>query len=324
MTKNGNKKIKNPLLDIVDEEVSKIPVSTSFFEKIGLISILIISVGIFVLSIISLIVDIFIKFNFGSVLIDMIFMVVSLIATYFIFNILRRRMVTELLVDTAFQEGVYSKLQPLIDNIASAQTGNDIMLDRISKIDLKVENILKEKRVGSSVPEKGRSVTDEYIALGTTVKFVIKSIFMIVITMAIFMFLVNFNLGGITPYATLSIFILWWLFITNEYDLWRDSSAWSMVFFPILIIPATFIILSNILNYNVLMALLYLLLGLYSTLYYTWAVYVSTGSLPFLTRREFGEREIAKSEREEFFASQQKGLLQQIFKEVKNAIRKRG
>lgn len=312
-----SKNEKNPLLDIVDEDVTRMPIQLSFFEKIGLVSILTILAGIFILSVISLIVDIFIKFSFFSVIVDTIFMMISLVASYFIFNILRRKMVTELLVDTAFQQGVYSRLQPLIDNIASAQTGTDIMLDRISKVDLKVENILKEKRVGESV-------VDEYVALGTTNKFVIKSIFMIVITMAIFMFLVNFNLGGITPYATLSIFVLWWLFITNEYDLWKDSSAWSMVFFPILIIPTTFIILSNILNYNVLIALLYLLLGLYSLLYYFWAVYVSTGSIPFVTpKRDSEERARELEDKGEFFVSQRKGFLYDVWKDARETINRK-
>lgn len=312
-----SKNEKNPLLDIVDEDVTRMPIQLSFFEKIGLASILTILAGIFILSVISLIVDIFIKFSFFSVIVDTIFMMISLVASYFIFNILRRKMVTELLVDTAFQQGVYSRLQPLIDNIASAQTGTDIMLDRISKVDLKVENILKEKRVGESV-------VDEYVALGTTNKFVIKSIFMIVITMAIFMFLVNFNLGGITPYATLSIFVLWWLFITNEYDLWKDSSAWSMVFFPILIIPTTFIILSNILNYNVLIALLYLLLGLYSLLYYFWAVYVSTGSIPFVTpKRDSEERARELEDKGEFFVSQRKGFLYDVWKDARETINRK-
>jgi hypothetical protein len=142
---------------------------------------------------------------------------------------------------------------------------------------------------------------------------VVKSIFMIIVTMAIFMFLVNFNLGNVTPYVSLSIFVLWWLFITNEYSLWKYTGAWSFAIFPIIVLPVTIIILANLVNYNVLMALLYLSLSFYIIIYYIWAIYVTTGSIPFL-KPKLDE----KSEKTHgFFALQQKGLISEIFEEMK-------
>jgi hypothetical protein len=316
-----NEKAKNPLLKS-SEDISTISKrSITYFEKIGLVSVLILTLAIFILAVISLIVDTIIKFSF-LFLLDIIFIILSAVAVQFLINIIRTKMVTELLIDTAFQKGVYTRLQPVIDNIATSSTGTDVVLDKISKLDTKVENILKEKTT-VQIPEEGK-LLEEYISLGTTVKFVIKSIFMIVVTMAIFMFLVNFNLGGITPYLTLTIFILWWVFITNEYGLWKDSSAWTMVFFPILIIPATFVILSNILNYNVLMALLYVMLGAYIVLYYVWAVYVSTGSIPFLAPSDKKKELVKESnktehipEEEHFFEVRQPSLLNTILKKMK-------
>jgi hypothetical protein len=125
--------------------------------------------------------------------------------------------------------------------------------------------------------------------------------------MATFMFLLNFNLGNITPYAVLFIFILWWGFITNEYNLWRESSAWVMVFSPILVVPVAVMLLSNLLNYNVLMATLYLSVGFYTFIYYVWAVYASTGSLPLITTKKQEPKESG------FFALQQKGMFKKLF-----------
>jgi hypothetical protein len=121
------------------------------------------------------------------------------------------------------------------------------------------------------------------------------------------MFLLNFNLGGITPYAILLVFVLWWGFITNEYNLWRESSAWIMVFFPILVIPVAVMLLANLLNYNVLMATLYLSIGLYTFTYYVWAVYASTGSLPLIETKKQEPNESG------FFALQHKGMLKRLF-----------
>lgn len=327
MNKDSNQ-IKNPLVDL-DEDISKIPIEFSYFEKVGLISLCIISIGILAFACLSLFIDIFIKTDFLSVFVDMTIIILCVAGIYFVINTFKRKMVTEMLIDTAFQEGVYNRMESLIENIATAQIGTDIVLDRISKIDLKVENILKEKKQGPVEYEYRKCFGDlmeESISLGTTFKFVIKAIFLIVITMAVFMFLVNFNLGRITPYATLSIFIIWWIFITNEYSLWEDMSAWTMVFMPILVVPITVMILSNLLNYNVLIAILYSLLGLYSFLYYIWAVYVATGSIPFVTtkinRFEESESESESEKRGEFFASQQKGIFQEVIEVVSYRFKK--
>jgi len=310
--KNKEEIIKNPLLDIVDEDVSRMPIRLSFFEKIGLASALIIFIGIAILSSFSLIIDIFVKLDFISIFIDIFVLILCIAGIYFIFNIIRKKIVTEVLVDTAFQHGVYTRLQSLIGNIAQAQVGTDVVIDRIANLDKKVENILKERR-----EEKfGTRFLEESISLGTSVKFVIKTIFMIVVTMALFMFLVNFNLGRITPYASLSIFILWWLFITNEYSLWQNTVAWSFAFFPIMIIPVMVIIMANLVNYNILMALLYLSLSLYTIIYYSWAIYVTTGSLPFINPKE----DQLSEKRDDFFASQQKGMVRELFKEMKHRV----
>jgi hypothetical protein len=304
-------KIKNPLLENYDNDISKMPMQLSFFEKIGLASILILSIGILILSSFSLLVDIFIELNLFAILIDLFVMTTCVAAIYFMFNIIRKKIVTDALVDTAFQHGVYARLQPMIENIAEAQVGTDIVIDRISNLDTKVENILKERKYESKIDTT--EIMQESIWLGTSIKFAIKAIFMLIITMAIFMFLVNFNIGPITPYATLSIFILWWLFITNEYSLWKGTGAWSFVAFPIIVVPVMVMIMANIINYNIMVALLYLLLGIYILTYYIWAIYVTTGSIPFIKPKQYDTMD---KRGDGFFALQQKGILRDVSKEM--------
>lgn len=297
-------KVENPLLDI-NEDISERPIyGLSFFEKIGLASSLFISIVILIIAGISLFIDFFIKSDYLYVLIDMLIVVMCSGAVYFIFNVFRKKVMTEILIDTAFQEGVYKRLQSLVENIAQAHVDTNIMLDRMSNMDMKIENILKDRYTRDI---KSSDLMQEPLAIGTSIKFAIKAIFLIVISMAVFMFLINFNLGGITPYAVLLIFILWWGFITNEYKLWKETHAWSMVFFPVLVVPVTVMLLYNLLNYNVLIATLYLSLGVYTFIYYLWAIYASTGSLPFITMKK---QEPAGSE---FFALQQRGLLKDSF-----------
>jgi hypothetical protein len=299
---NIRDKMKNPLLD-VKEDISIKPFQRfSFFEKIGLNSALIISIVILILSGVSFYIDIFIKLNYLYILIDLSIIIVSLYALYYLLNAFKRTIITDRLIDTAFQEGVYARLQPLIENIAQTHVDTNIVLDRISSIDLKVQNILKERYARDI---SSGDFMQEPIAVGTSIKFAIKTVLLIMVTMAAFMFLLNFNLGGITPYAVLLVFIMWWGFITNEYHLWKETSAWAMVFFPILVVPVTVMLLGNLLNYNVLMATLYLSVGLYIFVYYLWAVYVTTGSLPFIIPQK------KEHVTNEFFALQKKGILKE-------------
>ncbi len=303
---NIRDKMKNPLLDSNEDIFVKPFQHVSFFEKLGLISALIISIFILVFSGFSLFVDFFMKSDYLYTLIDLSIIVMCIGAVYFVFNAFKRRIITDVLIDTAFQEGVYAKLLPLIENIAQTHVDSNIILDRISNIDLKVQNIMKER---SERDIKSADFMQEPLAIGTSIKFAIKSIFLMTITMAAFLFLLNFTIGGITSYAVLLIFIMWWGFITNEYNLWKESSAWAMVFLPILVVPVSIMVLSNLLGsnyYNVLMAILYLSVGLYTLVYYLWAIYASTGSLPFIVTKK--QQPVVDG----FFALQQKGMLKEL------------
>ncbi len=296
-------KKKHPLIDI-DEDISIKPLQRlSFFEKIGLISALVISIIILSLLLFSLYIDFFIKTNYNYAVLDITIGIIMLSSLYFILNAFKGRVVTEILIDTAFQEGVYARMQPLIENIARAHVDTNILLERLHNLDLKVQNISKE-RYEKEI--KTSDLMQEPVAVGTSIKFTVKSIFLITLTMAVFMFLVNFNLGGITQYAVLLIFFLWWGFITNEYKLWKEGAAWTFVFLPVLVVPVTLMILNNLLNYNVLIAALYFSIGVYTFLYYLWANYASTGSLPIIVPEK------QEPVTGEFFSLQQKGLLNEI------------
>ena len=300
---NIRDKMGNPLLD-ADEDISvKTIQRLPFFEKMGLFSALIILIAILIFSFFSFYIDIFVKSDFLYTLIDLSIIVLCLGAVYFIINAFKKRVITEVLIDTAFQDGVYARLRPLVENIARSHVDTSVILDRISNIDSKVQNILKERYAREI---KSRDLMEEPIAVGTSIKFAIKTVLLISVTMAFFMFLVNFNLGGITPYVVLLIFIMWWGFITGEYNLWKEATAWGVVFLPILVVPVTVMLLGNLLNYNVLMATLYLFVGLYSLGYYIWAIYATTGSLPVISTKK---QEPAVSE---FFALQQKGMLKEL------------
>lgn len=290
----------------------------SFLEKMGVISSLIMGMSVLVVASISLVID-FGRLNIVNIIADLILVIMGTTSLYFIYGIYRKKVIVETLLDTAFQEGIYNRLKPLINNISNSRVDADVMLDRMSSMDIKIENILKgqiskvndlDKYEGRDTDKYVETVMQRQVTIGTSLGFIFKSIFMLIITMATFMFLVNFNLGSLTPFVTLSIFVLWWVFITNEYSLWKNTYTWLFISFPIAIIPVSVMILGNLVNYNILMAILYVTIGIYTVIYYMWAIYTTTGVIPFIRKREYNDDK-------KFFLSQQKGMLGDILTEVK-------
>jgi hypothetical protein len=315
-----NNEIKNPLTDIKNTSEMSTPLRLSFFEKIGLICAIIFFAIVLIFTLFSAVIDIFVKFNFANIFIDILFIWGSLMMLYLFINLIRKKVVTETLIDVAFQQGVYQRLEPVLENIAEEQVGIDVVLDRLSTLDKKVENISKAGR--SETKETGpvgtvrgivAEMLREEIILGTSLRFLFKAMFMVILTMAAFMFFVSFDLGLITPYVVLSIFFLWWLFITGEYSLWNETGSWIFIAFPIIMIPVTVIVVSSYLNYNVLMAMLYSFIGIYTFTYFIWAVYKTTGSIPFITIR-------SENPESEFFASQRKNMFLILYAEAKTRL----
>jgi len=93
--------------------------------------------------------------------------------------------------------------------------------------------------------------------------------------------------------------------------------AWGMVFFPVLVVPVLVMLLTNLLNYNILLAMIYLFVGLYTFTYYLWALYAATGSLPIIGLKK---REPMTSE---FFALQKKGMLHEMLDPLLSQLKKR-
>ncbi|NJD53228.1 MAG: hypothetical protein FIB07_10210 [Candidatus Methanoperedens sp.] len=302
---------RNPLIDI-DEDIFIKPFHQySFFKKIGLMSALIISIVILIFSIFSLYNDIILTDNYNYAIIDLIVIVlVCMFVVFYIIDEFKSRIVTDILIDSAFQEGIYKRMHPLIENIAKAHIDTNLLLEKVEKIDLKIQNLSKEsyeKEINTD------NIMQEPIALGTSIKFTVKSIFFITLTMAVFMLLVNFNIGWVTQYAVLSIFFIWWCFITNEYKLWNEKNAWSFVFLPVLLVPVIVMVLNKTLNYNLLIATLYFFVGSYTIVYYLWANYISTGGLPFITIKK-------QNQTQDFFSMQKNGFFTDLLRSVASRL----
>jgi len=120
----------------------------------------------------------------------------------------------------------------------------------------------------------------EIIAPGVTSKFTTKTILLTIFTMAGFLYVLEFPIG-VAHYVTLVFYLVWWLFITNEFEIFDETDAWIFVAIPILTIPIGAIFLHALFSLNAMIGVLFGGLAVFVLVYYSWALYLKKGVLRF-------------------------------------------
>jgi hypothetical protein len=251
-------------------------------EKIGLAFALLTAIILLGFSLFSLIIDTIYKFYLYGILIDLIFLAIGFFLGYFSFRMYKKSAYYEGLVSSAFDEGIYTRLEPVLRKVAETSIEMEDLESRLNKIDHMVQTVIDEQVKTEKSP---RVEVEKAIVPGTSMGFVVKTIFLTIITMSGFLFMIYTSIGA-AHFATLLFYVLWWLLISSEFKLFNNTSAWVMVFVPILLIPVGFMILDAFMQINSVIALFYACLALYAFLYNSWAVYETKGTLPF--NFEFG------------------------------------
>jgi hypothetical protein len=249
-------------------------------EKIGLAFALLTATILLGFSLFSLIVDTILKFDLYGILIDLIFLGIGIFLGYFSIRMYKKSVYYESLMNFTFDEGIYTRLEPVLRKVAETSVEMEDMKSRLNKIDRMVQTVLEEQVKMEKSP---RVEVEKAIAPGTSMGFVVKTIFLTIITMSGFMFMINTSIGA-AHFATLGFYVLWWLLISAEFKLFNDTAAWVIVFVPILLVPVGFMTLDAFMQINNVVALFYALLALYASLYFSWAVYETKGTLPLSLR----------------------------------------
>lgn len=252
----------------------------SAMEKIGLAFALLTAIILLGFSFFSLIVDMIYKFDLYGILIDLIFLGIGIFLGYFSIRIYKKSVYYESLVNSAFDEGIYTRLEPVLRKVAETSVEMEDMESRLNKIDHMVQTVIEEQVKMEKSP---RVEVEKAIAPGTSMGFVVKTIFLTIITMSGFLFMIYTSIGA-AHFATLLFYVLWWLLISSEFKLFGNTASWLIIFVPILLVPVGFMILDAFMEINNVVALFYACLALYAFLYFSWAVYETKGTLPFSIR----------------------------------------
>ncbi|KAF5427442.1 hypothetical protein C5S39_13475 [Candidatus Methanophagaceae archaeon] len=248
-------------------------------EKIGLAFALLVALIVLGFSLFSLIIDLVINFNLYGIVIDLIFVGIGIFLGYFCIRMYKKTTYYENLMDTAFDQGVYERLEPVLRKVAETQVEMETLEGRLGKIDHMVQTVIDEQVKRESSPEVE---IERSIAPGTSMRFVTKVILLVIVSMSGFTFMISTSFG-LVHLATLGFFVAWWLLIASEFNVFDRNVTWIVLFLPIILVPFSFMFLSiaGLYGLNNILGIFYACLALYALLYYSWAVYVTKGTVPF-------------------------------------------
>lgn len=181
--------------------------------------------------------------------------------------LLQKETFMQRIADETFDRVIYQRLEPVLRDVAEVQVGINNMHDQMEMLNLNIETLSNKKN-------------QTFTAMPGNISYFTKYIVLINITLAVFLFMLQYPFEYI-PYMVTILFILWWIAITLEYKLWKVEIAWTWIFFPIIILPISTIIMNGYLADYQLFGLLSFGLCIYIISYYSWCSFKVKGVLPF-------------------------------------------
>jgi hypothetical protein len=216
-----------------------------------------------------------IKVDIPVILPDIIFLIIGIFALIVSIRMIKKSIVFEQFLDMGFEEGIYARFEPILREIANAQSETKVINERLDNMNLNIDKLRKR-----SVELKLGNSNAFGIDISAQISRFLRLVLLINITLAVFIYLLTFT-REFTPTLLTVMFIIWWLEITYDFNLWHRNSAYTWVFFPVLTIPVTAILSAIILGHDLLIGVMMLVLAAYSIAYYSWSRYVVEGMLPF-------------------------------------------
>lgn len=239
----------------------------SSVEKIGVVFTVFISFFVVVFALSSFYYD-YKNYNQINILLDMGFLAFGLVASMGSLKLLRRSIVQEMLLDTAMEKGLYSRMEPVLKDIAALKYE---VADLHEKLDLTRlhEKPSKPVVVSSPVPAQPTAT----INMGTFMDMdMYLRIFMFINITALTLVYLIVLPGPFEPYIFGGLFFLWWLFITQKFKLWKSTGSLAWGLMPLILVPVLNVALEAFVGINQKIGVLSLMLMFYAFVYYYWSV----------------------------------------------------
>lgn len=190
-------------------------------------------------------------------------------------NLVRRSIVMDRLIDMGFETGIYTRLEPVLKEISGSQVALYRMEEQMTNLNINLDRLGK-RSVHLKIGGESAFGIDLHAEMIRFLRYVL----LINITLAAFIFLITFT-RSYTPVLITALYVIWWLEISYEYNVWHRSSAWIWVFIPLLLIPIATILGDIMFGSELLIGGMGIGLAIYATAYYSWSKYIIEGTLPF-------------------------------------------
>jgi len=224
---------------------------------------LFIGIIIFVLSLFSFHAD----YQFGrpltNLIIDVLLLVFSAMLIGGTLNLRKKLSSYEVSANKAFNEIIYSRLKPILEEMA-------IGIVEINKLSKKVENVERKISVIEELAATQKLSPEEKI------NFYFKSIIVMIFYIGIFIFMTQYIVSYVHLISSL-LFLIWWLFITFEFDIFDRGEALIMLVAPPLIVPSVYLITKTLAGVAATHGLIFILSAVYAYYYYTIAKNLKSG-----------------------------------------------
>ena len=269
-------------------------------EYIVVISMVITALYLMVTSFFPLVYNIVTSFEPVNFLMNLFYFILGIGVLSGAFLVFKKETHLEHVADDTFDEVIYKRLEPVLRDVAEVQVGLTGVHNTLEMMNINLEKMGTEKEPATSPIQQTMSVeapaqTNMYL----------KYVVLINITLATFLFMLQYPLEYI-PYTVTVLYLVWWAVITGEFKLWNVEPVWMWAFVPILILPVYTIIMNAYLRDYQMFGSLFIGLVAYVILYYSYCTNMVRGVLPFnlhIALREFKEKLQEKTEE-----TQDKGL----------------
>lgn len=262
-------------------EIDKIKSKHPFFDKLGIICMFFSAIYLFIISVPHLIENLTEKLDETNFVYNLLIFLIGIGVIYSTFAFYRRIIFIEYSINTAFEQVIYPRFEPVLREVAEVQVGLDEMRDYIKMLNLNLDQLRKSQMSIQSADTKISvpNITD-YIRIVVLVN----------ISSFTFYFALQ-HVGNYIPYILLILYLIWWIEITYEFNLWNFSKAWVWMFPLIIFIPTVSIIMDILIGPAKLIAYMAIGLVIYSFTYYTWCLYRVQQVLPFDLHKRLRELE---------------------------------
>ncbi|HIE30851.1 MAG TPA: hypothetical protein EYP67_00500 [Methanosarcinales archaeon] len=248
----------------------------SLLDKFGVFSMALASIYLIYKSIFPIIFNLtgdFDKFDFIA---NLIILAIGIGVLYGAIVFARRTVLYAQSIDHAFED-IYPKIEPVLREVVSIQVDLEMMSGRLDTINTSIEHLKKQMQPGDG---GGGTGADTGVAAGTSVTAFLHLVMLVNITLGVFIFLLQYPRWYV-PYVLTMLYLVWWLAVTTEYDLWKVPGSWTWVFVPILIVPTISIVTDILAGSYLLLAWMAIGLMVYTSAYYLWGRYLVRGILPY-------------------------------------------